>query len=94
MIIDLLCHQTRIVSVVINAKKKKFGMIIGAIHVKLITMVIFVPKMEKLDPDGIRVMEQFIHITMLAEMHLELVVLVDTIIVLCSMNNSILGASM
>ena len=66
--------------IVTNVKKETFGMIIGVILVKLIIMVIFVPKKEKLVQDGIlAIMAQLIHITMLAAMHLVLVELVDLV---------------
>ena len=48
LITDLIYPLTRTVNVVTNAKKIKFGMIIGVILVKLIIMVIFVLKMEEL----------------------------------------------
>ena len=66
--------------IVTNVKQETFGMIIGVILVKLIIMVIFVPKKEKLVQDGIlAIMAQLIHITMLAAMHLVLVELVDLV---------------
>ena len=89
MIIDFICHLTRTVNVVTNAKQIKFGMIIGVIHVKLIIMVIFVLKMEKLVQDGVPAMVQFIHITMPVEMRLALVELVDTKIIPSSPNDFI-----
>ena len=55
-------------------------MIIGVIRVRLIIMVIFVPKKEKLVQDGIlAIMAQLIHITMLAVTHLVLVERVDLV---------------
>ena len=66
--------------IVTNVKQETFGMIIGVILVKLIIMVIFVQKKEKLVLDGVPViMAQLIHITMLAAMHLVLVELVDLV---------------
>ena len=80
MIIDLFYHRTRIVIVVTNVKEEPFGMIIGVIRVRLIIMVIFVPKKEKLVQDGIlAIMAQLIHITMLAATQLVLVELVDLV---------------
>ena len=80
MIIDLFYHRTRIVIVVTNVKEETFGMIIGVIRVRLIIMVIFVPKKEKLVQDGIlAIMAQLIHITMLAATQLVLVELVDLV---------------
>ena len=81
MIIDLFYHRTRTVIVVTNVKEETFGMIIGVIRVRLIIMVIFVPKKEKLVQDGIlAIMAQLIHITMLAAMQLVLVELVDLVV--------------
>ena len=80
MIIDLFYHRTRTVIVVTNVKEETFGMIIGVIRVRLIIMVIFVPKKEKLVQDGIlAIMAQLIHITMLAVTHLVLVERVDLV---------------
>ena len=80
MIIDLFYHRTRTVIVVTNVKEETFGMIIGVIRVRLIIMVIFVPKKEKLVQDGIlAIMAQLIHITMLAATQLVLVELVDLV---------------
>ena len=81
MIIDLFYHRTRTVIVVTNVKEETFGMIIGVIRVRLIIMVIFVPKKEKLVQDGIlAIMAQLIHITMLAATQLVLVELVDLVV--------------
>ena len=80
MIIDLFYHRTRTVIVVTNVKEETFGMIIGVIRVRLIIMVIFVPKKEKLVQDGIlAIMAQLIHITMLAATQLVLVERVDLV---------------
>ena len=80
MIIDLFYHRTRTVIVVTNVKQETFGMIIGVIRVRLIIMVIFVPKKEKLVQDGIlAIMAQLIHITMLAATQLVLVEHVDLV---------------
>ena len=80
MIIDLFYHRTRTVVVVTNVKQETFGVIIGVIRVRLIIMVIFVPKKEKLVQDGIlAIMAQLIHITMLAATQLVLVELVDLV---------------
>ena len=77
LITILVCHQTMNASVVTNVRKGEFGMIIGDIVVKPTIMVIFVPKMAKLVQDGVPIMVQFIHITMLVVMLLVLVELVD-----------------
>ena len=77
LITILVCHQTMNASVVTNVRKGEFGMIIGDIVVKPTIMVIFVPKMAKMVQDGVPIMVQFIHITMLVVMLLVLVELVD-----------------
>ena len=70
-------------SIVTNVRQEKFGMIIGDILVKLIIMVIFVPKVGKLVQDGVPTMAQFIHITMPVVM---LLVLVELVALRMSMN--------
>ena len=89
LITDLIYPLTRTVNVVTNAKKIKFGMIIGDILVKLIIMVIFVLKMEELVQDGVLVMVQSNHITMPVGMLLVLVELVDTKTIPRSPNDSL-----